>query len=90
MSILSGETYSLLQGDIEMLRNDLKNFMMTAEVENEDRINEINDIITRFNVMSVRIDFIENYLASIDRRLKDIENKTRGRYYEREKTNYRS
>ena len=83
MSILSGEAYSLLQGDIEMLRNDLKNFMMTAEVENEDRINEINDIITRFNTMSVRIDFIESYLASIDRRLKDIENKTRARYYER-------
>jgi hypothetical protein len=92
VSILAGENTSLLQGDIEMLRNELKNFMLIAEVENEDRINEIHEIITRLNDIDTKFKYLEDCVQSLERsfdnRLKSIENLLRGRTYEREKTNF--
>lgn len=87
VSILSGENTSLLQGDIEMLRSELKNFMLTAEAENDDRINEIHEMIARLNTIDTKFQYLEGYVQSLDSRLKFIENSFRGRTYEREKTN---
>ena len=87
MSILSGENMMLLQGDIEMLRNDLKQFMVTTETEINDRTQEIINIEKDVMRIMDRINYIDGYISSLSRRIEQIENVLRGRYHETKQTN---
>ena len=78
MSILSGENVMLLQGDIEMLRNDLKQFMVTTETEMNDRTQDIIKIEKDIMRITARLDYIDGYISSLSQKIGRIENSIRG------------
>ena len=70
MGILSGEDVTLLQGDIDNLRNDFESFRTT---HCGDHYEEASRLYPRLNIMEERINFLQDFMDNIDNRITTLE-----------------
>ena len=86
MGLLSGEDVTLLQGDIDNLKNEFESFKAT---HCSNHYEEEGKLYPRLNVMEDHIRYLQSFMDTLNDRVTNIE-KFLGALYnynEREKTN---
>lgn len=86
MGLLSGENITLLQGDIDNLKNEFESFRTT---HCSDHYEEASKLYPRLNIIEERLRFLQSFMDDLDDRITNVE-KFLGALYnynEREKTN---
>jgi hypothetical protein len=86
MGLLAGENTTLLQGDIDNLKNDFESFKKT---HCNDHYEEADRLYPRLNMIEDRLRFLQGFIDSLDDRITNVENFL-GAFYncnENEKTN---
>lgn len=78
MGLLSGEELTIIKGDIDQLRN------LTIEMVRRNDIDR-DTTATALNMINTRLDYIESYVASVDKNLKRIEKLLGATYNETKK-----
>lgn len=86
MGLLVGEDVTLLQGDIDNLKNDFESFKIT---HCSDHYEEAGRLYPRLNIIEERINFLQGFMDNLNNRITDIEKILGAFYYynENEKTN---
>ena len=86
MGLLAGEDVTLLQGDIDNLKNDFERFKIT---HCSDHYEEANRLYPRLNIIEDRLRFLQSFMDSLDDRITNVEKflGTLYNYNENEKTN---
>ena len=89
MGLLSGENITLLQGDIDNLKNEFESF---KTIHCSDHYEEAGKLYPRFNIIEERLRFLQSFMDDLGDRITNVEKLlgTLYRYNEREKTNNRS
>lgn len=89
MGLLSGENTTLLQGDIDNLKNEFESF---KTIHCSNHYEEANKLYPRLNIIEERLVFLQGFMDNLDDRITNVEKLlgTLYRYNEREKTNNRS
>jgi hypothetical protein len=86
MGLLAGENTTLLQGDIDNLKNDFESFKIT---HCSDHYEEANRLYPRLNMIEDRLRFLQSFMDDLNDRITNVENFL-GAFYncnENEKTN---
>lgn len=73
MGLLEGQDLTLIKGDVDTLKDDLRNHILATVAEHDG-------IHTDINMIREYMRYLESYLESVDKRLKNIELKIRGKY----------
>lgn len=86
MGLLAGEDVTLLQGNIDDLKNDFESFKTTHCC---DHYEEDGKLYPRLNIIEERINFLQGFMDNLDHRITNVEKLlgTIFNYNEREKTN---
>ena len=86
MGLLAGEVVTLLQGDIDNLKNEFESF---RAAHCNDHYEEAGKLYPRLNVMEGHIAYLQSFMDDLHDRISNVE-KLLGKLYncnEREKTN---
>lgn len=70
MGLLAGEDKTLLQGDINNLKNEFESFRAT---HCSDHYEEADKLYPRLNVMEERLRFLQSFMDSLDDRITSLE-----------------
>jgi hypothetical protein len=86
MGLLAGEDVTLLQGDIDNLKNDFESFKIT---HCSDHYEEAGKLYPRLNIIEEQLRLLQSFMDNLDDRITNVENFL-GAFYnynESEKTN---
>lgn len=78
MGLLSGEELTIIKGDIDQIRE------LTMEMVRRNDVDR-DTTATALNMISVKLDYIESYVTSVDKNLKRIEKLLGATYNETKK-----
>jgi hypothetical protein len=70
MGLLAGENATLLQGDIDNLKNDFERFKIT---HCSDHYEEANRLYPRINIIEERINFLQGFMDDLNDRILILE-----------------